>query len=47
MMKPKKMKWAGQVAHMRDKRNAQKVLAGNPVGKRPLETHRGRWEDNF
>jgi hypothetical protein len=47
MTKSKKMKWTGQVAHMGQKKNALRILAGNPEGKRPLETPRAMWEDIF
>jgi hypothetical protein len=30
-----------------EKRNAYKILVGNPEGKRPLGSHRRRWEDNI
>jgi len=39
------MRWAGHVACMRKKRGSQKVLVGQPEGKRPLGKPRGRWED--
>jgi hypothetical protein len=31
---------------MREKRNAYKILVGNPKGKRPLGGPRRRWVDN-
>jgi hypothetical protein len=37
MIKSRRMKWAGHVARMREKRNAKRVLVGKPEGKRPLE----------
>jgi hypothetical protein len=30
------MRWVGHVAHIRDMRNAYKILVGKPEGKRPL-----------
>jgi hypothetical protein len=30
-----------------EKRNAYRVLAGNPEGKRPLGRRKHRWEDNI
>jgi hypothetical protein len=30
------MRWAGHVARMGEKRNAYRLLAGKPKGKRPL-----------
>jgi hypothetical protein len=41
-----KMKWAGYVARMGEKRNAYRVSVGKPEGKRPLERQRRRWVDN-
>jgi hypothetical protein len=32
---------------MREGRGVHRVLVGNPEGKRPLERHRSRWEDNI
>jgi hypothetical protein len=32
---------------MREKRNAYRLLVGNPEGKRPLRRPRRRWVDNF
>jgi hypothetical protein len=39
--------WAGHVARMGEKRNAYRILVGNPEGKRPLGRPRRRWEDNI
>jgi hypothetical protein len=36
MMKSRRMRWAGSVARMGEKRNAYRILVGNPEGKRPL-----------
>jgi len=41
--KSRRMRWAGHVACMRDRRGACRVL----VGKRPLARPRHRWEDNI
>jgi hypothetical protein len=30
-----------------EKRNAYRILVGEPEGKRPLGRHRRRWEDNI
>jgi hypothetical protein len=32
---------------MEEKRNAYRILVGNPEGKRPLEGPRRRWVDNI
>jgi hypothetical protein len=45
MNKPR-MRWAGHVAYMREKRNAYKILVGKPEGKKPLGRPKCRWEDN-
>jgi hypothetical protein len=36
IMKPMRMRWAGHVARMEEKRNAYRLLVGKPEGKRPL-----------
>jgi hypothetical protein len=47
MIKSRRMRWAGHVACMREKRNAYRILVGKPEGKRPLGRLRHRWEDNI
>jgi hypothetical protein len=47
MNKPRRMRWAGHVARIGEKRNAHRVLVGKPEGKRPLGRHRRRWQDNI
>jgi hypothetical protein len=47
MTKSRKMRWAGHVARMGEKRNACRTLAGKPEGKRPLRRPRRRWVDNI
>jgi hypothetical protein len=46
MMKSRRMRWAGHVARMGEKRNAYRILVGKPEGKRPLG-RRCRWVDNI
>jgi hypothetical protein len=36
IMKSRRMRWAGHVARMGEKRNAHRLLVGKPEGKRPL-----------
>jgi hypothetical protein len=36
MMNSRRMRWAGHVARMGKKRNAYRILVGNPEGKRQL-----------
>jgi hypothetical protein len=43
----RRMRWAGHVARMGEKRNAYRILVGKPVGKRPLGRPRRRWVDNI
>jgi hypothetical protein len=45
--KARRMKWAGYVARMGDKRNAYRLVVGEPEGRRPLGTPRHRWLDNI
>jgi hypothetical protein len=42
MIKSRRMRWAGHVARIGEKRNAYRILVGNPEGKRPLRRPR-RW----
>jgi hypothetical protein len=41
-VKSRRMRWAGHVARMEDERKLNKVLVGNPEGKRPLGRPRRR-----
>ena len=43
----RRMRWAGDVARVGERRDACKVLVGKPEGKRPLGRLRRRWEDNI
>jgi hypothetical protein len=43
IIKSRRMRWAGNVARMGEKRSAYRILVGKPEGKRP----RRRWEDNI
>jgi hypothetical protein len=47
MIKTERMRWAGHVARMGDKRNAYRILVGQPEGKRPLGRPRHKWVDNI
>jgi len=46
VIKSRRMRWAGRVAHMGEKRGVYRVLEGKPQGKRPLGRPRRRWENN-
>ena len=47
VVKSRRMRWAGHVAHMAEGRGVHRVLVGKPEGKRPLGRPRPRWEDNI
>jgi hypothetical protein len=47
ILKSKRMRWAGHVARIVEKRNAYRLLVGKPEGKRQLEIPRRRWVDNI
>jgi hypothetical protein len=47
IIKSRRMRWAGQVARTREKRNAYRLLVGKPEGKRPLGRSRRRWVANI
>jgi len=42
-----RMRWAGHVARMGERRDAYRVLVGKPEGKRQLGISRRRWQDNI
>jgi hypothetical protein len=44
-IKSRRMRWAGHVARMGEKRKLYKVLVGKPEGKTPIGRPRRRWED--
>ena len=47
VLKSRRMRWAGHVARMGERRGVYRVLVGKPKGKRPLGKPRRRWEDNI
>jgi hypothetical protein len=47
MIKSRRVRWAGHVARMGEKRNAYRILVGMPEGKRPLGRQRRRCVDNI
>ena len=47
VIKSRRMRWAGHVAHMGERRVVYRVLVGKLEGKRPLGRPRRRWEDNI
>jgi hypothetical protein len=42
-----RMRWAGHVARIGEKRNSYRLLVGKREGKRPLWRPRPRWADNI
>jgi hypothetical protein len=47
IIKSRRMRWAGRVAPMGEKRNAYRLLVRKPGGRRPLGRPRRRWLDNI
>jgi len=47
VIKSRRLRWAGHVAHMGERRGVFMVLVGKPEGKRPLGRPRCRWKDNI
>jgi hypothetical protein len=47
MVKSRRMRLAGRVARLREKRNAYRILVGKPDGKRSLGIPRRRWVNNI
>ena len=47
MIKTRRIKCAGHVARMSERRSVCRVLVGKPEGKRPLRRSGCRWEDNI
>jgi len=47
VIKSRRVKWAGHVAHRGEGRGVYRMLVGRPEGKRPLGRPRRRWEDNI
>ena len=46
VIKSRRVRWAGHVACMWERRGVYRALVGKPEGKRPLGRPRRRWEDN-
>jgi hypothetical protein len=47
IIKSRRMRWAGHVTQMGEKRNVYTLLVGKPEGKRPLGRLRRKWIDNI
>jgi hypothetical protein len=46
-IKSRRLRWAGHVARMGERRGSYRALVGKPEGRRPLGRPRHRWEDNI
>jgi predicted CoA-binding protein len=47
IIKSRRMRWAWRVARKRMKKNAYRILVGNPEAKRLLGRPKCRWVDNI
>jgi hypothetical protein len=47
VIKSRRMRWAGHVARMGERRDVYRVLVEKPQKMRPLGRTRGRWENNI
>jgi hypothetical protein len=47
VIKSRRVRWVGHVAHMGAKRGAYRILVGRPEGRQPLGRPRRRWEDSI
>jgi hypothetical protein len=47
IIKSRRMRWAGHVARMGEKRNVYRIFVGKPDGKRPRGRSRRRWINNI
>jgi hypothetical protein len=47
MIKSRRMRWAGHVARMGERRNVYRILVGKPEVRRPLGRPRRRWVINI
>jgi hypothetical protein len=47
IIRSRRMRWAGNIACMAEKRIAYRILVGKPEGKRALGRPRRTWDDNI
>jgi hypothetical protein len=47
VIKSRRLRWAGHVARMGERRGAYRALVGKLEGRRPLGRPTRRWEDNI
>ena len=43
MIKSRRIRWDGNIAHIGDRKVAHRVLMGRPEGRKPLGRRRRRW----
>jgi len=46
-IKSRRIRWAGHIARMGERRGVYRILVWKPEGKRPLGRPRHRWEDDI
>jgi hypothetical protein len=47
LIKSRRMRWAGHVARMGERRGVYRILVGKPEGKKPHGRPRRKWKDNI
>jgi hypothetical protein len=47
VIKSRRLRWAGHVARMGERRGAYRALVGKPEGRRPLGRPKCKWKDNI
>jgi hypothetical protein len=47
VIESRRMRMAGHIAHIDERRDAYGVLVGKPGGRRPVGRYRHRWEDSI
>ena len=47
VIKSRRMRWAGHVARIGERRGVNRILVGKPEGRRSFGSPRRRWEDNI
>jgi hypothetical protein len=47
MIKSRRMRWAGHITRVGEKRHAYRILVEKPEGKKPIRKPRHRWENNI
>jgi hypothetical protein len=47
VIKARRMRWAGHVARIGERKGVYRILVVRPEWKRSLERHRRKWEDNI